>query len=41
MITLEHGGLCFRFPEVHESAVCRITFRRTLRLPDDGHTHTP
>ena len=36
MITLEHDRLVFRFPEVHEDAVCRIDFQRTLRIPDDG-----
>ena len=36
MITLEHDRLMFRFPEVHEHAVCAIDFQRTLRIPDDG-----
>jgi len=36
MITLEDDGLVIRFPEVHEDAVLRIEFQRTLRLPDDG-----
>lgn len=31
--------LVFRFPEIHEDAVLRVTFHRTLRVPDDGHTH--
>ncbi len=36
MITLEHDRLMFRFPEVHEHAVCAIDFQRTLRISDDG-----
>lgn len=36
MITLEHDRLVFRFPEVHEDAVCSVGFQRTLRIPDDG-----
>jgi hypothetical protein len=39
MITLERESLVFRFPEVHERAVCKIAFQRTLRLPDDGRTY--
>jgi hypothetical protein len=39
MITLERDRLFFRFPEVHESAVCEIHFQRTLRLPDNGRTY--
>jgi hypothetical protein len=35
MITLERDRLTFRFPEVHEDAQCRISFRQTLRIPDD------
>ena len=31
--------LVFRFPEVHEDAVLRVTFQRTLRVPDDGREH--
>ena len=31
--------LVFRFPDVHEDAVLSVTFQRTLRVPDDGHTH--
>jgi hypothetical protein len=33
--------LVFRFPEIHEDAVLRVTFRRTLRVPDDGRQHAP
>jgi hypothetical protein len=36
MIELDHYQLVFRFPEVHEDAVCRIAFQRTLRIPDDN-----
>ena len=36
MIALEYDRLVFRFPEVHEDAVCSIEFQRTLRIPDDG-----
>lgn len=36
MITLEHDRLMFRFPEVHDDAVCAIDLQRTLRIPDDG-----
>ena len=39
MITLKHNELVFRFPEVHEHAVCRINFQRTLRIPDDDKTY--
>ena len=39
MIALERDGLEFRFPEVHEDAVLRVVFQRTLRIPDDGRVH--
>jgi len=39
MVTLEHESLCFRFPEIHPSATLKITFMRTLRVPDDGSTY--
>jgi hypothetical protein len=39
MITLENDELVFRFPEVHDDAVCRIGFQRTLRIPDDNKTY--
>jgi hypothetical protein len=35
MIELQDDVLVFRFPEVHENAVLRIRFLRTLRVPDD------
>lgn len=36
MISLEHGSLVFRFPEVHEHAKTEVNFQRTLRIPDNG-----
>ncbi len=39
MITLEGNRLVFRFPEIHPKAICSITFKRTLRLPDDGNEY--
>lgn len=36
MITLENDHLVFRFPDVHEHAICSIDLQRTLRIPDDG-----
>lgn len=38
-ITLEHDSLVFRFPEVHNDAVLRIDFQRTLRIPDDNREY--
>ena len=39
MIMLEADRLMFRFPEVHEDAVCSIEFQRTLRIPDDDREY--
>jgi hypothetical protein len=39
MIQIEHNGLIFRFPEVHEDAEMAIEFRRTLRVPVDGKVY--
>jgi hypothetical protein len=39
MIELDRDGLVFRFPEVHEDAVLRVGFQRTLRIPDDGRDY--
>lgn len=39
MIELQGNALVFRFPEVHEDAVLRIQFQRTLRIPDDGRDY--
>lgn len=36
MIELKHETLIFTFPEIHPEAQLRITFQRTLRIPDDG-----
>ena len=36
MITLERQQLVIRFPGIHKHAVARISFQRTLRIPDDG-----
>jgi len=35
MMTLERDSLIIRFPEVHPKAETRISFQRTLRIPDD------
>ncbi len=35
MITVENDALVFTFPEVHKDAVLRVSFQRTLRIPDD------
>lgn len=39
MIELRRDTLVFSFPEVHEDAVLRISFQRTLRIPDDGRSY--
>lgn len=39
MIELQDNQLTFRFPEVHEDAVCSIGFQRTLRIPDDNREY--
>lgn len=39
MIELKHDELVFQFPEVHEDAVCRVNFQRTLRIPDDNREY--
>lgn len=39
MIELQHDALQFSFPDVHESARMTISFKRTLRIPDDGERH--
>ena len=36
MIELIGNDLQASFPEVHRDAICRVTFQRTLRVPDDG-----
>jgi hypothetical protein len=39
MIELVDDTLVFSFPEVHPDATLRVTFQRTLRIPDDGRTY--
>ena len=40
MIELKRNQLIFRFPEVHKDAECRISFQRTLRIPDDNRDYS-
>ena len=39
MIEIQNDQLVFRFPEVHEDAVLRLNFQRTLRIPDDNRAY--
>ncbi len=39
MIELNKSRLTFRFPDVHNNAVCHIEFKRTLRIPDDDQAY--
>ena len=39
MITLERQELVIRFPDIHAHAEARISFQRTLRIPDDGRDY--
>jgi hypothetical protein len=39
MIELRHDTLVISFPEVHPAARLRISFQRTLRIPDDGRAY--
>lgn len=39
MIELNGNSLVFQFPEIHEDAVCRVSFQRTLRIPDDNREY--
>ena len=39
MIELSTNDLVFSFPEVHPDARLRISFHRTLRIPDDGSAY--
>ncbi len=39
MITLEQQQLVIRFPDIHKHAMARISFQRTLRIPDDGNDY--
>jgi hypothetical protein len=35
----EKKSLCFRFPGVHPRATCEVSFKKTLRIPDDGESY--
>lgn len=39
MIELKRDDLIFTFPAVHKDAQLRITFQRTLRIPDDENVY--
>lgn len=39
MLELNRDKLVFSFPEVHKDAVCRVSFQRTLRIPDDNREY--
>jgi len=39
MVESEGNELMFRFPEVHDEAVCRLSFQRTLRIPDEDRAY--
>jgi hypothetical protein len=39
MIELKDDQLVFSFPDVHQQAILRIDFQRTLRIPDDGKSY--
>jgi hypothetical protein len=39
MIELRNDTLVFSFPELHPRARLRISFQRTLRIPDDGRAY--
>lgn len=38
-VGLKNDLVTFEFPDVHRDAVLQVTLHRTLRIPDDGHTH--
>lgn len=38
-LTLHRDVLTFDFTDLHPDAALRVTFQRTLRVPDDGRTH--
>ena len=40
MIYINDDHLEIRFPELQNNAGLRINFQRTLRIPDDGNTHS-
>jgi hypothetical protein len=39
MMELQSNTLVYKFPEIHPNAELRITFHRTLRIPDDEKTY--
>ena len=39
MIELKTNELVFRFPKVHKNAICRVSFQRTLLIPDDNRDY--
>jgi len=39
MIELTHDSLEFTFPDIHPGAKLTVSFKRTLRIPDDGNTY--
>lgn len=39
MLELNRDKLVFSFPEVHKDAFCRVSFQRTLRIPDDNREY--
>lgn len=39
MIELKRRELIFQFSDVHEDAVCRVNFQKTLRIPDDNRDY--
>lgn len=39
MIELKRDELVFTFPKIHKEAELRITFQRTLRIPDDDNVY--
>ena len=39
MMELQSDTLVYKFPEIHPKAELRITFHRTLRIPDDEKTY--
>jgi len=38
MIELRKDTLIFTFPKIHPKARLKVTFNRTLRIPDDGQS---
>ena len=41
MIELRDDNPIFSFPDVHPQAKLRISFQRTLRIPDDDSDYPP